>query len=77
MATFNKIKVGQTLYSVTREQAGNTTMRRTAVRPVHVKEIDPAKRKVYASWNYNPPQWFSERQVLRWKVNKPKQEGRL
>lgn len=77
MAALNKIKVGQTLFSVTREQAGNTTMRRTAVRPINVREIDLDKRKVFASWNYNPPQWFFERSWRRWKVNKPKSEGRL
>jgi hypothetical protein len=47
-------------------------MTRRAVHPVTVREIDMTKRRVFASWNYNEPQWFSERQVARWKVKKPK-----
>jgi hypothetical protein len=50
---------------------GNTTMTRRAVHPITVRQIDMEKRKVFASWNYNPPAWHSERQVTRWKVNKP------
>jgi hypothetical protein len=73
MAAFSRLKVGQTLYTVTRQGMGNTTMTRKAVHPVTIKEIDPVKRRVFAVWNYfNAPQWYSERQVLRWKVNKPK-----
>ena len=72
MAAFSRLKVGQTLYTVTRQGMGNTTLTRRAVHPVTVREIDAVKRRVFASWNYNPPEWFSERRVARWKVNKPK-----
>lgn len=73
MASFNRIKVGQTLYTVTRQRMGNTTMTRLAVHTVLVKEIDPVKRKVFAVWNhFNAPEWYNERQISRWKVNKPK-----
>lgn len=72
MAALSRIKVGQTLYTVTRQGMGNTTMTRLAVHSVTVKEINLEKRRVFASWNYNAPQWFTERQVARWKVNKPK-----
>lgn len=73
MAALSRIKVGQTLYTVTRQKMGNTTMTRLAVHPVLVKEIDLAKRRVFAVWNHwNEPRWYSERQVAKWKVNKPK-----
>jgi hypothetical protein len=71
MAALSRIKVGQTLYTVTRQGMGNTTMTRRAVHAVTVREINLEKRRVFASWNYNEPQWFSERQVARWKVKKP------
>lgn len=77
MPALSKIKVGQVLYTVSRQGMGNTTMTRMAVHPVQVHEIDLEKRKVFASWNYNPPQWFHEHRVLKWKVKKPEQKGRL
>jgi hypothetical protein len=74
MASFNRIKIGQTLYTVTRQGMGNTTMTRLAVHAVTVREINVEKRRVMASWNYNAPQWYSERHVARWKVNRPKSD---
>lgn len=73
MAAFSRIKVGQVLFTVTRQRMGNTTMTRLAVHEVKVLELDPVKRKVRAIWNhFNAPEWYSERQVARWKVSKPK-----
>jgi hypothetical protein len=72
MAALSRITVGQTLYTVSRQGMGNTTLTRLAVHPVTVREIDPVKRRVLASWNYNPAEWYSERQVARWKAKKPK-----
>lgn len=52
---------------------GNTTMTRRAVHQVKVIEVDLVKRRVLAVWNYmNPKEWYSERQVARWKVKQPK-----
>jgi hypothetical protein len=74
MASFDRVKVGQVLYSVVRQKMGNTTISRDAVFQVVVKEINTAKRAVFASWNCNTPQWFSERSVNRWKVKEPKRK---
>lgn len=75
MPDIKNVKVGQTLYTVRREQAGNTTMRRTAIHSVTVKEIDPQLRWVMASWNYNPAQKFYARHVRQWKVKDPRKRG--
>jgi hypothetical protein len=73
MAALSRIKPEQILYTVTRQGMGNTTMTRLAVHEVKVLEVDLVKRKVRAIWNhFNPPEWYSERQVARWKVSKPK-----
>lgn len=48
-------------------------MTRRAVHQVRVVEVDLVKRRVRAVWNhFNPEEWYSERQVARWKVKQPK-----
>ncbi len=72
MATITRLKVGQTLYAVIRQQMGNTTLRRGALYPVVVVEINPEHRWVRASINGNAPQRYSAARLAKWKVNKPK-----
>lgn len=71
MATIPSLKPGQTLYTVTQQKMGNTTMSRQAVHPVKVVEVDPEGKFVVASWNCNPARKFFAAQVAKWKVNKP------
>jgi len=71
MATISRIKPGQVLYTVTRQQMGNTTIRRGVLHSVVVKEVDPEGQYVIASWNSNVPRKFYEREVAKWKVKKP------
>lgn len=71
MAAISRIKPGQTLYSVTKQQAGNTTMRRTAVHLVVVTEVDPDGKFVMACWNGNPARKFFPNSVAKWRVSKP------
>lgn len=51
------LKVGDVLYDVHHEQAGNTTMRREGCWPVFVREVGVDEQGPWAllSWNGNPP----------------------
>ena len=75
MPDIRNLKVGQTLWTLTRRRMGNTTMRETAVHPVVVREIDPECKWVMASWNYNPPCRYYRRNVQKWRVKEPKRRG--
>ena len=66
-----KLQPGQVVYSVERRKMGNTTLSTISVFNVCVKEIDPEKRWVLASWNGNPPQKFYLKSVSRWRATKP------
>lgn len=71
MAAISRIKVGQTLYTVTRQKIGNTTMSRDAVHSVYVTEVDPDGKFVSASWNGNQTKLFRASDVAKWRVSKP------
>lgn len=71
MATISKLKVGQVLYTVTRSQAGNTTLRTVHVHEVVVLEIGEDGRFVMASWNHNPVRKYWPNEIDGWKVSKP------
>lgn len=70
MVAQNAVKPGDTLFEVRREKAGNTTLRRTVVRPVHIVEVH--EDHVIARWNGNAPKRFSYRAVLQWRRTEPK-----
>jgi len=67
----SKLTVGQVLYNTQRRKMGNTTISTTAVFPIKITEIDPEGNWVMASWNYNGPKKFSQRDVNKWKAKKP------
>jgi hypothetical protein len=71
MAALSRIVEGQTLFTVTREKMGNTTITRNAVHAVRVISVDREARKVVASWNGNPARTFYEAQFSKWKVKRP------
>ncbi len=72
MVAFHTVKPGDTLYEVRSERAGNTTMRRQAVRPVYIVEVH--KYFVMARWNGNEPRAFGYRAVENWRRTKPKKK---
>lgn len=49
------LKVGDTLWSSSRQKMGNTTMRQTVFHPVYVREIAPDYSYALVSWNGNNP----------------------
>lgn len=68
-----KLKPGMRVYSNGRDRS---MLRRPASWPVVVVEVDLVKRRVFARWNYNAPQWFGERNASRWTA-KPRGSSRF
>ncbi len=77
MATLSKLKVGQTLYKIQSQYAGNTTVKRRVCYEVVVKEILPDGAGIMASWNGNPPVIYRNRDIKKLRVNKPTPKGTL
>jgi hypothetical protein len=75
MATLSKLKAGQIVYSVERQQMGNTSARRNALYEVRIVEIRDGY--VIASWNGNPPRSFNAKSIAKWKVKKPAPKGEI
>jgi len=71
MATINRLKPGQIVYSVERTKMGNTAMTRNALYMIKIIEIDAEGQFVIASRNGNPPRKYSGRSVEMWRVKKP------
>lgn len=69
MASISKLKPGQTLYTITRQRMGNTTLKTIAIHPVTVREVH--EDYVLASWNGNPARKFNASAVSGWKVSRP------
>jgi hypothetical protein len=62
-------EVGQILYDVHREYAGNTTMKRTGVWLVKITAVN-SDGSIMASWNGNPPKSYW-RLPSSWRKTKP------
>ena len=77
MATLSRLKPGQTLYTITKQKMGNTTIRINVMHHVIVKEVFPDEGYCIASWNGNTPRRYSAFQVKSWRVNKPKPKTQI
>ncbi len=53
--SIKRLKVGDNLWSSSRQKMGNTTMRETVFHPVRIHEIAPDYSYALVSWNFNPP----------------------
>jgi hypothetical protein len=69
MVAWSTVKVGDRLWEVRSERAGNTTMRRQAIRPVDIVEVHESH--VIARWNGNSPRLYGRRYVEGLKRNEP------
>lgn len=68
---FSSLKEGMTVYSVTRQKMGNTTISRDACHAICIISIDAERQSVVASWNGNRPQTFYGNSVKRWRLSRP------
>ena len=66
-----KLKPGMTVYSVSRQKMGNTTLSTVCVWPVRVVSVDLENMTVEASWNSNKPRSFSRAIWSKWREKPP------
>lgn len=65
----NQLEVGMAVWSVSRGNMGNTTIKTVIVHPVVITEVHDSH--VIASWNGNAPRRFGEAAIKGWKKEKP------
>ncbi len=75
MASINRLKPGQIVYSVERVKMGNVKMSYGALYKVEIVEVH--EDHVIASWNGNSPRKFGEASIKKWKVKQPKPKYRV
>lgn len=71
---FEKIEAGMNLWDVRK----NTSMTRNkwSTWPVQVIEVDKERRRVFARWNGNPPEWMRESRITKYRAKKPESQNR-
>lgn len=69
---FEKVQVGDVLWSKSRGRMGNTIIKETRWHSVRVIDIDSEKKTACVSWNGNPTETYYRKQVERLYRNKPK-----
>lgn len=72
--TFDKLKVGMTLWDVHSYVMGNTTMRSIGCWPVQIVGVDQVTRSIVASWNHNSPTKMYEREWKKLREKRPELE---
>ena len=65
----SQLEVGMSVWSVSRVNMGNTTLKTVVVHPVVIVEVHD--NHVIATWNGNAPRRFGESVVKGWKKEKP------
>lgn len=73
MIKFEKIKPGMILYDV-KKSTSMFNRCKLDVWSVRVIEVDQEKRRVFASWNRNQPQWIYERAVTKYRAKNPNEK---
>lgn len=74
MLKFHTIQPGDVLWEKRRQQAGNTTMRYTAVFEVRVISVDAERETAEVSWNGNPAKTWHKRNLEKLTRKKPEQK---
>ena len=63
------LQPGMVVWDVKRQRMGNTVIMTTSVFSVLV--VDVKERGAIAKWNGNPARYFYNRDIKRWRKNKP------
>ena len=66
-----QLKPGQTVYSIRKHLAGNTTVRTISVYKVLIISVNVADRYVIASWNGNREEKYREHAIKSWRLKEP------
>lgn len=75
MASINRLKPGQIVYSVIKQKMGRTTISVGSLYTVLIKEVH--EDYVIASWNGNPPHKYYLNEIKKWKVKKPEPKRQI
>jgi hypothetical protein len=76
MASINRLKPGQIVFSIERQRMGKTTIKRNFLFEVTIVGVNLEERYVMASWNGNTPKKFLPQDVKKWRVNRPEPKGK-
>lgn len=66
-----KLKPDMIVYDVKRSTGLHIFNSKWSVWPVKILEVNEQENKVYASWNYNKPEWYCERTWSKWRIKYP------
>ncbi len=66
-----KLKHNMTVYDVRKTTGLSRFSGNWNTWTVHIKDIDLENNKVFASWNGNSPEWYTERTWKKWRLSKP------
>lgn len=77
MASINRLKPGQIVFSIESYKMGNTNIRCKGLWEVRIVEVNLQNNFVIASWNGNPPKKFLLRDIKKWRVKRPEPKGKI
>lgn len=68
---YEKLEVGQVLFSIERCRMGNTCVKTVIVYTAKIMELLPDRRGAMVSWNSNSPTFWGEKSLAKLKKDKP------
>ena len=77
MASINRLKPGQTVFSIESCKMGNTNIKYKGLWEVTIVEVNLEGGFVMASWNGNTPRKFLPQDIKKWRVNEPKPKKKI
>ena len=77
MASINRLKPGQIVFSIESYKMGNTNIRCKGLWEVRIVEVNLERNFVIASWNGNTPRKFLPQDIKKWRVNEPKPKKKI
>ena len=77
MASVNRLKPGQIVFSIESYKMGNTNIRCKGLWEVRIVEVNLERNFVIASWNGNPPRKFLPQDIKKWRVKRPEPKGKI
>lgn len=67
----NEVKVGKKYWKAKSVMNGRTRLKEVTGVAVYVLQVDAVKKKVLASLNGTPAEWFGQNVFARWKTEDP------
>ena len=77
MASINRLKPGQIVFSIESYKMGNTNIRCKGLWEVRIVEVNLERSFVIASWNGNSSRKFFPQDIKKWRVKRPEPKGKI